>query len=642
MDLGLLERRIELATEIPFEIGCASIDPLSREAEFENGRERLQPQNLKVLIALVRRKGSVVTRDQLVEQCWGTRFVGDDVINRSISALRRFAQRAGGFEIETVPRSGYRLVEAAKTESKRARWAIAAISAALLISAAGWLVRYDGGRGEESLPTVAILPISADSSDQNIRGLAQATRASLSYALTEGGYPVTLIEARTARRPPDLLISGDVQRAPSSIKAFVQVEDMRHGVIVYSHRFEMQENLAAGLSDQIGASVAVSLSRAVTLLELDRRHPSDPAVAAQILNAASLAMDNGDVLHAYEVARQLAPREPNSAIAQFSLASETQGVLSDLPRDQRPSAVAVGRAAADRLLTLAPDFGDAYALWCPLHSPIYLRQCEDQMRRGLAVDPDASSVVSDLGAFLNGVGRTNEAYQLDGVSLAKDPLNPFKLARMLRLLEATGHATDAERLFQQSIRWWPDFPLIYWSRLVGIEEHGDYANLERYEAEVDGDKLPLNRDTAKRVLAALRAGDRAGVAGACAVDGLRWTTQFLCMTAFADLGDLDQSFIIANQLFPHVQARNGTDEDSAWLDQPAAFSVAVLSSPAVAPLRRDPRFLKLVDSSLLRYWRAGRPPDFCTVGHEPICASIVNPRAASTISGKTGTPVRSR
>ncbi|HEX3676651.1 MAG TPA: winged helix-turn-helix domain-containing protein, partial [Sphingomicrobium sp.] len=251
MDLGLLERRIELATEIPFEIGCASIDPLSREAEFENGRERLQPQNLKVLIALVRRKGSVVTRDQLVEQCWGTRFVGDDVINRSISALRRFAQRAGGFEIETVPRSGYRLVEAAKTESKRARWAIAAISAALLISAAGWFVRYDGGRGEESLPTVAILPISADSSDQNIRGLAQATRASLSYALTEGGYPVALIEARTARRPPDLLISGDVQRAPSSIKAFVQVEDMRHGVIVYSHRFEMQENLAAGLSDQI-------------------------------------------------------------------------------------------------------------------------------------------------------------------------------------------------------------------------------------------------------------------------------------------------------------------------------------------------------------------------------------------------------
>lgn len=59
--------------------------------------------------SLARGKGRVVIR--LVEQCWDERFVGDDVINRAISTLRRFAGRVGGLEIETVPGAGYRLVD---------------------------------------------------------------------------------------------------------------------------------------------------------------------------------------------------------------------------------------------------------------------------------------------------------------------------------------------------------------------------------------------------------------------------------------------------------------------------------------------------------------------------------------------------
>src|SRR4051794_19650396 len=102
---------IVLSSERPFTVGHARVDPSSREAEFEGGNERLQPQHLKVLIALTQRKGSVVTRDDLVELCWDARYVGDDVIHRSISMLRQFAQRAGGFEIETIPRAGYRLLE---------------------------------------------------------------------------------------------------------------------------------------------------------------------------------------------------------------------------------------------------------------------------------------------------------------------------------------------------------------------------------------------------------------------------------------------------------------------------------------------------------------------------------------------------
>ena len=141
--------------------------------------------------------------------------------------------------------------------------------------------------------------------------------------MAEGGYPVAIVEDRGASSRPDLLVSGDLQRGGSSIQAFVEVEETAHGVIVYSHRFEADARSVGALPDEIGASVATNLSRAATLMKLERRHPSDPAIAAQLLNSASQAVDSGDKLQAFEVARHLAPKAPGSAIAQFSLASET-------------------------------------------------------------------------------------------------------------------------------------------------------------------------------------------------------------------------------------------------------------------------------------------------------------------------------
>src|SRR5687768_440589 len=132
---------IDLERETPFAVGGATIDPVSREARYSGSQERLQPQTLKVLIALARRKNQVVTRHELVDACWDGRIVGDDVINRCISLLRDFAERAGGFAIETVPKSGYRLVEAgAASKGWPRRWIAAAAAAilALVTAAALW------------------------------------------------------------------------------------------------------------------------------------------------------------------------------------------------------------------------------------------------------------------------------------------------------------------------------------------------------------------------------------------------------------------------------------------------------------------------------------------------------------------------
>ena len=172
-------RRIDLAGEAAFRVGAATIDPVSRDASFEGGKERLQPQNVKVLIALSQKTGEAVRREELIERCWDGRIVGEDVINRSISTLRQFAKRAGGFAIETVPRCGYRLIEAPdRAQKAKRRWLAAAGGAAILAVGAGWYaLEAPAVPTSADMPTIAVLPLTEDSSNRETHDVAGATRA---------------------------------------------------------------------------------------------------------------------------------------------------------------------------------------------------------------------------------------------------------------------------------------------------------------------------------------------------------------------------------------------------------------------------------------------------------------------------------
>lgn len=104
--------RIDLAHEADFTIGRLLVRPSHREIVSPGGLPEIQePRVMQVLVALYRAGGGILSRDDLVHQCWEGRIVGDDAINRVMSRLRRAAHEAGdAFRIETVTKVGYRLV----------------------------------------------------------------------------------------------------------------------------------------------------------------------------------------------------------------------------------------------------------------------------------------------------------------------------------------------------------------------------------------------------------------------------------------------------------------------------------------------------------------------------------------------------
>lgn len=111
MSIATQLQRIVLAQEAEFTLGGLRVCPAKREVIAGEVRELLQPRIMQVLVVLARRRGEVVSRDELIVACWGGFAVSDDAIQRCIARIRRLAEAHGGFCLETVPRVGYQLTE---------------------------------------------------------------------------------------------------------------------------------------------------------------------------------------------------------------------------------------------------------------------------------------------------------------------------------------------------------------------------------------------------------------------------------------------------------------------------------------------------------------------------------------------------
>ena len=110
-----------LARRPDFRLGDAEIRPALRTIVGPAGSAKSEPRVMQVLVALAEADGAVLTREDLIRSCWKGQIVGDDAINRAIGELRKVARKtAAGFEVETIPRVGYRLVQPAKESADSA------------------------------------------------------------------------------------------------------------------------------------------------------------------------------------------------------------------------------------------------------------------------------------------------------------------------------------------------------------------------------------------------------------------------------------------------------------------------------------------------------------------------------------------
>jgi DNA-binding winged helix-turn-helix (wHTH) protein len=97
-----------------FRFGDFELDVDTGELRRKNRRLKLQPQPFKLLLLLVRKRGALVTREEIRQELWpdGTFVDFDQSVNFSIKQIRDVLgdEADRPLYVETVPRRGHRFI----------------------------------------------------------------------------------------------------------------------------------------------------------------------------------------------------------------------------------------------------------------------------------------------------------------------------------------------------------------------------------------------------------------------------------------------------------------------------------------------------------------------------------------------------
>src|SRR5437899_4840449 len=114
----LMTPRVDLGRAPDFQLGGVLVSPSALRMRRADDEWRVEPKVMEVLVVLARQAGRTGSRDQLIDACWDGRIVSDDAVNRVIAQVRALARSIDPppFELETVPKVGFRLLPAGAAE----------------------------------------------------------------------------------------------------------------------------------------------------------------------------------------------------------------------------------------------------------------------------------------------------------------------------------------------------------------------------------------------------------------------------------------------------------------------------------------------------------------------------------------------
>jgi DNA-binding winged helix-turn-helix (wHTH) protein/tetratricopeptide (TPR) repeat protein len=217
----------DLALRPDLQLGPMLVSPSRRLVEGPGGHAHVEPLIMQVFLLLLDAGGRVVTRHELFDQCWGGVMVGDDSLNRAIAKVRRTGSQVapGLYEIETIPRTGYRLTgeilqhlsdghertsEAATTPHR--------VSRRMLLGGAAATAAALGGLGFWSIRS---------REDRQFQELVNRGRELIAYG-DPGARPTPYLERAVAMRPDNAQAQGLLAyaRAMRAINAPASADDL--------------------------------------------------------------------------------------------------------------------------------------------------------------------------------------------------------------------------------------------------------------------------------------------------------------------------------------------------------------------------------------------------------------------------------
>lgn len=617
---------IDLARAAPFALGPLKVLPSTLEVVSGARRDTLEPRIMQVLVALAQRRGEVVSREDLITQCWDGRSVGDDAINRCIGRLRRLAEAEGGFVIETIPRVGYRLKEIGAPDTVSAKetpapaavapakakawwrrwWVVAAgiVLVAAVTSAQLWLSR------PEPLNRVAVLPLQTLGGGEAARVFGATVVDEIVGVLNENQVQAIAQSQTAVLRGPerddaarklgvDFILDGTVKNTPQGLRVMVHLDRASSHLTLWSASFEAGDTgiepprLAARVVDVIKAALEAAELR-------------DDAAVAAYLKAHEYSRVPGRAASTLrrDQMRIVVAHAPDFSLGRSGLAWSSATLIPLVEPPEVPALRDDARREALKALELDPRNGETYLTLAALAPVRDYAEQERLYRRGLAVQPDEPTLNSSLAALLEHLGRYADALPLYERAALLDPLSPRKNATYAAALLISGRVAQARTTIERAAKRWPDSSSV-WTTRLNIATFINPAEVNARLAEGHHILPPPEPDfftamaTASDALLHNTPQTRAARASVLAAVANGHFSSVRAIELLARIGEIDAAMAVAEQAFP-------TELPAARPD------ASVLLRPSTAALRRDKRFLPLVERlGLVAYWKKHTAPDFC-------------------------------
>ena len=319
-----LNHRLSNSDQIRYEFGPFVLDPQEQRLTRDGVSLSLAPKDFEILLALVRRAGRLVEKEELVKDVWpDDSFVEEANVSRRVYAVRRAlgVTENGESYIETVPKRGYRflpevqeisvhapanlviekrtqtrvvsreiietedlppsrrdllLLNAGRRKWRARNWLLLGLSLLLFAGAAYfWFLKRPKPPGTirnvETLAIVPFTPLDAETKEKHLGlGMADALITSLGNLHQITVRPTSaVLKYADAPQDPEVVgkqlgvqavLEGSVQQAENRVRVTARLVRVDDGATLWSQKFDTKLSDIFSVHDAISEQMADALT----------------------------------------------------------------------------------------------------------------------------------------------------------------------------------------------------------------------------------------------------------------------------------------------------------------------------------------------------------------------------------------------
>ncbi|HKW64827.1 MAG TPA: tetratricopeptide repeat protein [Candidatus Acidoferrum sp.] len=601
-----------------FRIGKWLIQPQMNMLQANGATKHVEPKAMQVLVYLSEHTDEVITKERLIGAVWADTFVTDDVLTRCISELRKaFEDDAKNPQvIETIPRSGYRLVAAvqrveaqpAAARALKRRWpvALAAVAGLLVVGIALNVgnLRRRMFRPALTAPirSLAVLPLANLSGDPEQEYFADGMTEELITDLAKIGAlrvisRTSVMGYKAAHKPlpeiarelnVDAIIEGTVQRSGGRVRIAAQLIEARTDQHLWAESYERDLRDVLALQGEVASAIAGEIRVKLTPQENARMagaRPLNPEAHEAYLQGLYYwnKLTEEDIkksIERYQRAIQLAPEYAPA----YSALAFSYTLLASMEFAPSRENYTQAKKLAQKAIELDDSLSDAHAAlgFVLCYGDWDWAAAEAQFKRANALEPNGELGHHVYAVYLGDMGRSEEAISEMKRSIESDPLSVLALVNLGWLYWQAGQPEKAieqyRKILEMDPKSWDAHAYLGW--VYELQGNHTQAIVEWREARRLSENSPWTVAGLGHAYAAAGKSREAHeiLNELKQLSKRRYVSPYQVASVYAGLGEREQALLwLGKALEEHNDSLVSLKED-----------------PDFARLRTDPRFQEIL------------------------------------------------